>query len=176
MQIFLTGGTGFIGLPLTKALLRRGWEVFALVRRPESAEARAIAAAGAQLLPGDVTERESIRAGMMRAGTRVADVVIHNAGIYDIGASKAGQAAMRAVNMDGTDNVLGVAQELGARHVVYVSSIVYYGDTGKPIRDETFEPVSPYPAITSGARPRRTGLQRGIRHAVCRWSTSVPAR
>ena len=26
MRIFLTGGTGLVGQPLTRALLRRGWE------------------------------------------------------------------------------------------------------------------------------------------------------
>ena len=32
MKVFLTGGTGFIGQPLTQRLLNRGWEVIALVR------------------------------------------------------------------------------------------------------------------------------------------------
>ena len=39
MKVFLTGGTGFIGQPLTKALLARGWHVV-LVRKPDSPEAR----------------------------------------------------------------------------------------------------------------------------------------
>jgi len=36
MNVFLTGGTGFIGQPLAKALLARGWSVTALVRKPNS--------------------------------------------------------------------------------------------------------------------------------------------
>lgn len=31
MKVFLTGGTGFIGKPLTRSLLARGWKVAALV-------------------------------------------------------------------------------------------------------------------------------------------------
>jgi len=36
MKVFLTGGTGFIGQPLTKVLLTRGWSVTALVRKPNT--------------------------------------------------------------------------------------------------------------------------------------------
>jgi uncharacterized protein YbjT (DUF2867 family) len=74
MKVFLTGGTGFIGQPLTRALVQRGWEVVALVRRPDSPEAHTIEAIGARLVRGDVTNRESIGEGMTGA-----DVVIHNA-------------------------------------------------------------------------------------------------
>ena len=61
MQIFLTGGTGFIGRCLTQALLRRGWSVTALVRKPSSLQAQALSKLGAQLATGDVLERESMR-------------------------------------------------------------------------------------------------------------------
>jgi nucleoside-diphosphate-sugar epimerase len=40
MKVFLTGGTGFIGQPLAHALLARGWNVVALVRQPDSPQAR----------------------------------------------------------------------------------------------------------------------------------------
>jgi uncharacterized protein YbjT (DUF2867 family) len=38
MNIFLTGGTGFIGHQLTQLLLNQNWEVTALVRNPNSQE------------------------------------------------------------------------------------------------------------------------------------------
>jgi uncharacterized protein YbjT (DUF2867 family) len=64
MKVFLTGGTGFIGQPLTKALLARGWDVTVLARKPTSAQAVAITKMGATCVAGDVTERESMRAAM----------------------------------------------------------------------------------------------------------------
>ena len=67
MKVFLTGGTGFIGQPLTRQLLSRGWEVIALVRKPDGAQARALKQLGAQCVPGDITDRESMRAGMAGA-------------------------------------------------------------------------------------------------------------
>ncbi len=138
MRVFLTGGTGFIGRPLTQALRRRGWSVTALVRNPHSAEAQAILALGVTLASGDVTERESMRAAM--AG---ADLVVHNAGHYEMGVDAAGRRRMEAVNVRGTDNVLGLALELQIPRTVHVSSAIAFGDTGPCERDETFGRQSP---------------------------------
>jgi dihydroflavonol-4-reductase len=139
MKIFLTDGTGFIGQPLTKALIARGWNVLALVRKPESPEARALTKMGAQCVTGDVTDRESMRIGM--TGT---DVVIHNAGWYELGISRGTRTLMQSINVKGTDNVLSLALELGILRTVYVSTIAYYGDTGAEVRDETYRRQAPY--------------------------------
>ncbi|MFZ1946536.1 MAG: SDR family NAD(P)-dependent oxidoreductase, partial [bacterium] len=92
MRVFLTGGTGFIGQALTKRLLARGWQVVALARKPESAQARTLAKMGAQCATGDVTDRESMRSPM-----KGADIVVHNAGHYEFGVTKTGAERMQAV-------------------------------------------------------------------------------
>lgn len=159
MRVFLTGGTGFIGRRLTERLLARGWQVTALVRRPDSPEAQELAALGAALARGDVTERESLRAPMQGA-----DIVVHNAGIYDLAPDRAGQARMRAVNVDGTANTLGLAAELGVPRIVHVSSVVAFGPTGPELRDETYQravpPSSLYEATKTEAHAIAAGLQR----------------
>lgn len=144
MRVFLTGGTGFIGQALAGTLVRRGWEVTALVRDPSTAAARALAGPGVSLVPGDVAERESMRGPM--AG---ADVVIHNAGWYELGiGGRQAERRMEAVNVDGARNALTLAHELGVPRIVHVSSIVAAGETGDVVRDETFarrsKPASPY--------------------------------
>jgi dihydroflavonol-4-reductase len=133
MKVFLTGGTGFIGQPLAKSLHIRGWSITALVRKPDSLRAQALKKMGAQLAPGDVTDRES-----MRAAISGADIVIHNAGVYEYGMDNAGKQRMRAVNVDGTENVLGLAHELNIPRTIYVSSLQAFGETGRQLRDETF--------------------------------------
>jgi len=40
VRIFLTGGTGFIGQALVRAMRQRGWAIHALVRDARAAPAR----------------------------------------------------------------------------------------------------------------------------------------
>lgn len=138
MKVFLTGGTGFIGKPLTNLLLAREWEVTALVRNPQSQAAQALHEMGAQLSTGDVTNRDSMRDAMQGA-----DMVIHNAGHYEFGVSAAGKNAMQAINVQGTENVLGLALALGVQRTVYVSTVWALGDSGPQLRDETFRRSTP---------------------------------
>lgn len=139
MKVFLTGGTGFIGQPLTEALLARDWDVIVLVRKPESPQARALTRMGAQCVRGDITDRESMRVGM--AG---ADIVVHNAGWYELGLTDSARKTMHAINVTGTENVLSLALELGIPRTVYVSTTAYYGDTGAEAGDETHRRQTPY--------------------------------
>ncbi len=138
MKVFLTGGTGFIGQPLTKALLTRSWSVTALVRKPNTPQAQGLGKIGAQLSTGDITERESMRAAMNGA-----EIVVHNAGHYEYGVDQAGKQRMHDINVTGTDNVLGLAHELGIPRTVYVSTIQAFGETGLQPRDETFKRQAP---------------------------------
>ncbi len=142
MKVFLTGGTGYIGQPLTKSLLGRGWSVIALVRKPDSPRAQALSKMGAQLTTGDVTERESMRKPMSEA-----EIVVHNAGHYEVGLDRAGKQRMQRVNVDGTENVLGLAYELNIPRTIYVSTTQAFGETGRQLRDETF--IRQFPCRTT---------------------------
>jgi dihydroflavonol-4-reductase len=139
MRVFLTGGTGFIGRPLTARLRARAWEVTALVRRPESDEARELAALGVSLARGNVTDHASMAEPM-----RGADIVIHNAGWYEIGLSASAREQMRQINVEGTRATLGLAVALGVPRIVYTSTLAAFGDTGGMLADETFVRRAPY--------------------------------
>ena len=138
LKVFLTGATGFIGKPLTRQLLQRGWQVTALVRNPEGPQSRVIAAMGAKLVKGDVTDKESMRAGM--TGT---DIAINNAGVYEFGVAGEAVKRMFDINVKGVENFLSLAKELGVPRLVQVSSVVHWGDTGKMVRDETWTRQAP---------------------------------
>jgi dihydroflavonol-4-reductase len=133
MKVFLTGGTGFIGQSLTKSLHKRGWSITALVRKPDSLRAQALKKTGVQLAPGDITVRESMRTAMSSA-----DIVIHNAGLYEYGMDNAGKQRMRSINVGGTENVLSLAYELNIQRTIHVSSVQAFGETGPQLRDESF--------------------------------------
>jgi dihydroflavonol-4-reductase len=137
MRVFLTGGTGFIGQALARALMRRGWGLTVLAREPEGAAARALKAAGAEVVPGEVTGGERERAAL-REAMRGAEVVFHNAGWYELGVAANQRAAMRAINVGGTEAVLRLAAELGVPKILYTSTTTALGDTGGALADETF--------------------------------------
>lgn len=131
-KVFLTGGTGFIGQPLTKALLDAGWAVTVLVRNPDSNQARKLVEMGALCVKGDILDVESLHAGM--AG---ADMMVHNAGWYELGLDTEAKKRMTDINVHGTEQVLLTALELNIPRTVYVSSVVYWGASGREIWDET---------------------------------------
>ncbi len=140
-HVFLTGGTGFIGQPLTAALLERGWTIAALVRDPQGAAAQAIQQLGATLVQGDITDPASMRPAMTGA-----DIVIHNAGWYELGiGGRAAEQRMEAINVDGARHTLTLAYELGVSRIVHVSSVVALGATGDQLRDESFTRQTPPP-------------------------------
>lgn len=138
VHVFLTGATGFIGQTLSRALCQRGWQVTALVRRPDSPQAQTLTQLGVRCVSGDVTSYTSVVTAM-----RDAELVIHNAGHYEYGVDAAGRKQMQLVNVTGTANVLSAAHELAVPKAVYVSSVVAYGDSGRQARSETFARQAP---------------------------------
>jgi dihydroflavonol-4-reductase len=148
MKVFLTGGTGFIGQAIVRRMRGRGWEVHALVREVKSAPSRWLAGKGCVLVPGDVTRSE----GLVKAMAGM-DVVVHNAGVYELGADAATRERMQRVNVNGTDHVLGAALQAGVPRTLFVSSVVALGASGYApgpavVRDETHRPdgrhLTPY--------------------------------
>ncbi|MEU5192053.1 NmrA/HSCARG family protein [Streptomyces klenkii] len=65
--IVVFGGTGRQGGAVARELLRRGRTVRAVVRDPQSAGARALAAAGAELVKGDMEDAASLDAALAGA-------------------------------------------------------------------------------------------------------------
>ncbi len=139
MNVFVTGGNGFIGSRVVPRLLARGYHVTCLVRDPARAET--LRGPDVTLAVGDITERESMRAPMQGA-----DAVIHLAGWYRIGIRD--KERMWRTNLSGTENTLGLAAELGVKRIVHVSTLAVLGDTCGQVVDETFqrqaEPLSEY--------------------------------
>lgn len=59
--ILVFGATGQQGGSTARALIEAGWQVRALLRDPTSSRARSLAAAGIELVPGDMRDKRSIR-------------------------------------------------------------------------------------------------------------------
>lgn len=129
MKYFVTGATGFVGGRIAQQILVAGHQVITLVRDP--AKATHLHAAGAQLAPGDVTDKASMRAPMTGC-----DGVFHVAGWYKVGVKDKTPGV--AVNIEGTRNVLELMQELHIPKGVYTSTLAVNSDTHNELKDETY--------------------------------------
>lgn len=134
MKVFLTGGTGFIGSEVARKLRQRGDDVVALVRTP--GKAGELERLDCDLVPGDLTDDATIRAGMSDCQS-----VIHAAAMYEVGIQASRREAMYEANVRGTERVFQAAQDLGIPRVVYVSTCGVFGDTGGEIVYETHRHV-----------------------------------
>jgi nucleoside-diphosphate-sugar epimerase len=75
MRIFVTGATGFIGIPVVKDLISAGHKVLGMARSDEGA--KSLKAIGADVHRGSIEDLESLKDGA------AADAVIHLAFIHD---------------------------------------------------------------------------------------------
>jgi sterol-4alpha-carboxylate 3-dehydrogenase (decarboxylating) len=112
----VTGGSGFVGSAIARALKARGDQVIVLDLAHEC------------LVEGVDYRRVDIRdeAAVIEA-CRGVDTVIHNASIVHTKQNK--QDVVWAVNLGGTQNMLAAAQQNGVPRFVYISSgsVVYEG-------------------------------------------------
>ncbi len=125
---FVTGGTGFIGGHLCRALRARGVRVRALVRRGSAT--RPLLDIGADLVEGDLRDPASLREGV--AG---AQIVYHVAAAFR--EARLSDRDYLAVNVEGTRHVVESAARAGVRRVVHCSTVGVHGDTGRtPVTEE----------------------------------------
>ena len=131
MRVFVTGGAGFVGSALVRALRGRGDEVVAAVRHPD--RARALLDVGCRLVRSDLSSTAELT-GLIGD----ADAVVHGAGSYRIGIRRSERPAMEAANVGATARTLDAAVAAGVSRIVYVSTVNVFGDTRGTVVDETY--------------------------------------
>jgi nucleoside-diphosphate-sugar epimerase len=139
----VTGGAGFIGSAIVRALLKEGASrivvIDSLLTGHESNLEEVRHAVDFQL--ADIRHYDEI-APLIRG----AAVVFHEAAIPSVPRSIDDPIPSHEVNIDGTFNVLRAAQEGKAGRVVYAASSSAYGDTLvlPKVESMTPQPKSPY--------------------------------
>ncbi|MEA2750872.1 MAG: UDP-glucuronate 4-epimerase [Myxococcales bacterium] len=160
MRWLVTGGVGFIGSHLCRALLERGDSVCilddfsnapyptALKRKNEHALLREFPGA-VEVVEGCVTDAE-LAAGLV---DRTAGIV-HLAGLAGVRPSFAEPGRYARVNVEGTATLLDAAQRAGRERFVFASSSSVYGNaTPLPAVEDApaIVPESPYAASKRSA-------------------------
>lgn len=128
MRVYVTGATGLLGSHLAEHLRDRGYGVVALCRR--EADVRFLRGLGCTIVEGDVRDPSDTLAPGMAGCTHI----VHGAGLVYAGGA---WPKVRAVNVEGTRNVLTAAARAGLKGAVHLSSVAVYGSVEGPI-DESF--------------------------------------
>jgi UDP-glucuronate 4-epimerase len=166
VRVLVTGGVGFIGYHLTRALLARGDDVTVVddfsdapyptaMKRRNERDLRAYL--GESNAPAErlhvvhacVTDNRAL--GPLVAGH---EMVIHLAGLAGVRPSFANPARYSRVNVEGTASVLEHARAAGHTRFVFASSSSVYGNsTPLPATEDAaaIAPESPYAASKRGA-------------------------
>ena len=131
MRALVTGGAGFIGGHLVEKLVERSWDVivFDNFERASLETLRALPPE-AELRRIDVRDLDS-----MKKYVDDVDVIFHLAALTDVVESEAKRDEYWSVNVLGTENVLKVARDLGAK-LVFTSSAAVYGELDEAARED----------------------------------------
>lgn len=138
----ITGGAGFIGSHLSRALLENGLNVTIIDNL--STGKKGNIPTGAEFIEGDILDLDLLVKTMLEYDI---EIVFHEAARVAIRDSLKNFIADAQANIIGTANVLSACSKSKIKKLVYASSMAVYADSLKPepIREDyKLEPISPY--------------------------------
>ena len=138
----VTGGAGFIGSNLVRALLEAGDDVRVLDNFSTGNRANLLGVDGdVEVIEGELRSYERVHAAV-----RGAEVVFHLGALGSVPRSVQDPLTSSAVNVEGTLNVLLAARDEGVQRVVFASSSSIYGNQPELPLNESMapDPISPY--------------------------------
>jgi nucleoside-diphosphate-sugar epimerase len=139
-RVLVTGGAGFIGSNLVRALLERGDEVRVLDNFSTGNRAN-LEGLDVEIVEGELRSYERVHNAV-----RTTEVVYHLGALGSVPRSVQDPLTSSAVNVEGTLNVLLAARDESVRRVVFSSSTSVYGSTRQlpTTEDAPPDPISPY--------------------------------
>ena len=145
MQVFITGGAGFIGQHLVKHLLEKKNKIVIYDNLTSSKKHSVLhlQKLGVKFIKGDITNLT-----LLKKSIKGSDVVIHLAAQINVQDSIKNPQYTHNVNATGTLNVLLACVEKNIKNLIAPSSAAVYGDQNDlPLSENsTTVPISPYGA------------------------------
>lgn len=141
-KVLVTGGAGFIGSHLVRALLDDNYQVRVLDNFSTGHKKNLLEVLDKiEFIEGDISNQQSV----INAVSEV-DYILHEAAMPSVPRSIQYPATTTHVNTVGLINILQAAKNCGVKRIVIASSSSVYGDT--PIlpkqEDQIPNPISPY--------------------------------
>jgi nucleoside-diphosphate-sugar epimerase len=129
-QVFVTGGSGFVGQNLIPMLIEKGYRVKALARSSKAIQK--VEQLGAEAVKGDLNNVQALEQGVKDCST-----IFHLAASVDFFAS---EKNLKKLHVEATEVLLSIAKNANVQKFVYLSAASVIMN-GKPIinADESFE-------------------------------------
>lgn len=133
MRVLVTGGTGYLGSAIVRALARRHDEVVVLTRRPPDAPI-ALATDKVAYVAGDVRDRDAVA-----RAARGADAIVHLAALVSVWRPRVRD--FDDVNVTGLRHVLDVCRTERIGRLLYTSSFLALPPAGRaaPLRANDYQ-------------------------------------
>jgi len=142
MKYLVTGGAGFIGSHITRALLLQGADV-RILDNFSSGKRENLTGLDVEIMEGDLRDETRVKAAVQGV-----EVIFHEAAFVSVPESMQKPQECFDVNVTGTSILLEAARKAKVRRAVLASSAAVYGDVDvMPLTEETaLKPLSPYAA------------------------------
>ncbi len=137
----VTGGAGFIGSHLVRALLARGDQVRVLDNFSTGSSRNIMGLDGVEVVEGDIRSYHTVREAVDGV-----QFVLHQAALPSVPRSIRDPITTNDVNVVGTLNVLNASKDAKITRLIYASSSSIYGRNLELPKRETMMPlpISPY--------------------------------
>lgn len=157
MRSLVTGGAGFIGSNLARALVARGDEVRVLDDLSTGRESN-LEGVDCEFVRGDLRDAAAVDGAVAGCGR-----VFHLGALPSVPRSIADPVRSNEVNVLGTLNVLEASRRHGVARVVFASSSSIYGDQPVAVKSEDLppRPLSPY-AVSKLAAEKYCQVFHGV--------------
>lgn len=134
MTTLVTGATGFLGSAIARELLKDGRTIKLLARK--NTDLRNVEGLQAEVVTGDLRDRASLKSAMTGCTQ-----LYHAAAYYSLWDKD--KKLIYDINVQGTQNILETALELGLQRVVYTSTVGCIGLSDKYHPANEDQPMEP---------------------------------
>lgn len=139
-RYLVTGGAGFIGSTIVRALLEQG-DFVRILDNFSTGKRENVAGLAVEIVDGDLRDPAKVAEAV-----KDIDIIFHEAAFVSVPQSMDDPLPCFDINQRGTEYLLEAARKAGVKRVVLASSAAVYGDleTMPLVEDFSLRPLSPY--------------------------------